>query len=78
MDLDKVIEELVSRLGDIVSNYEEAIAKLKVRAQAEVDRLTDENEAYVKKVATLSDENAALTRRLAEGQDVQEEVATDA
>lgn len=60
MDQDKIIEELSTRLGDIVSNYELVIAKLKVRAQEEVDRLSGDAESLQTQVSDL---NAQMRER---------------
>jgi anti-sigma-K factor RskA len=74
MNLDNVVKELSSRLGDIVANYEEVIAKLKIRAQEEVDRLTQENEDFASDLAASNQKNSELLARLASLEnDVQEE-----
>lgn len=54
MDQEKIIDELSTRIGDIVSNYELVIAKLKVRAQEEVDRISDDAERLQREVTDLA------------------------
>jgi hypothetical protein len=55
MDQDKIINELSTRIGEIVSNYEVVIARLKVRAQEEVDRISADAESLQTQVTDLNE-----------------------
>jgi uncharacterized protein YlxW (UPF0749 family) len=55
MDQEKIINELSTRIGEIVSNYEVVIAKLKVRAQEEVDRISADAESLQTQVTDLNE-----------------------
>jgi len=55
MDQEKIINELSTRIGEIVSNYEVVIARLKVRAQEEVDRISADAESLQTQVTDLNE-----------------------
>jgi uncharacterized protein YlxW (UPF0749 family) len=55
MDQEKIVNELSTRIGEIVSNYEVVIARLKVRAQEEVDRISADAESLQTQVSDLNE-----------------------
>jgi archaellum component FlaC len=79
MDQEKIIDELSTRIGDIVSNYELVIAKLKVRAQEEVDRISDDAERLQREVTDLTERCRAylLTIENLEGNSIVQEEQAD-